>query len=47
MKIKKKERWIATPTLFYKTQNLCQHFLFNHARQNLNGTKILWTYIYT
>ncbi len=28
----KKERWMAAPTVFYKTQNLSQHFLFNQDK---------------
>ncbi len=27
-----KERWMATPTVFYKPQNLSQHFLFNQDK---------------
>ncbi len=27
-----KEKWMATPTVFYKTQNLSQHFLFNQDK---------------
>ncbi len=27
-----KQRWIAAPTVFYKTQHLSQHFLFNQDK---------------
>ncbi len=27
-----KERWMAAPTVFYKIQNLSQHFLFNQDK---------------
>ncbi len=27
-----KERWMASPTVFYKAQNLSQHFLFNQDK---------------
>ncbi len=28
----RQERWMASPTVFYKTQNISQHFLFNQNK---------------
>ncbi len=33
-----KERWMAAPTVFYKTQNLSQHFFFNQDKIKMEPT---------